>query len=129
MGRYLRLYGDPLVPDWLHPIRADDVTHFVGAFMLTILLAMAWPLGRRRQALGAALAVLFVAALGPLIEWAQQLLGRGAEVGDFLSHEVGVVAATLGLLICRAKVNQQQGTRRDPNDPLAEKGTGNAIDR
>ena len=99
MGKYLFEYADPLVPAWLSPIRADDLSHFIGATILATLLITVRMLGVARPRSGAIVAIALVTLLGPAIEWVQTLFGRGAETGDLLSHEAGVLLVAVCWLV------------------------------
>jgi VanZ family protein len=77
----------------------DKAEHFYVSAVLTLLLALSSPAGVRRPRRGVLLTILAVGLSGPIIETAQSFTGRGVEMADLYAHQVGLLAAMLGLAV------------------------------
>ena len=75
----------------------DKTIHFSITAILAWLLAAAYPAGRDRPKLSAGITIIIMICSAPVIEFIQQLTGRGIyDQSDIWAHELGLLA---GLLI------------------------------
>jgi VanZ family protein len=77
----------------------DKPGHFYTAAALTLLLVQASPAGVQRPRLGILVTILVMGLMGPIIETAQSYTGRSVEMADLYAHQVGLLAAMLGLSV------------------------------
>jgi VanZ family protein len=77
----------------------DKPGHFYAAAILTLLLAAASPAGVQRPRLSILVTILVIGLMGPIIEKAQSFTGRSVELADLYAHQVGLLAAMLGLSV------------------------------
>lgn len=73
--------------------RLDYLAHGVGAFFISIVVFLIWPIASRRPRLATALALLVLVLSGPAVEVMQYFTGRGVQANDVLGHSFGVLAA------------------------------------
>jgi VanZ family protein len=106
VGAYVLMALAPRGNDWFNRFAhlffqpwpgIDKAGHFYISVVLTLLLAASAPAGVHRPRLGVFLTILAVGLSGPIIETAQSFTGRGAEMADLYAHQVGLLAAMLGL--------------------------------
>lgn len=95
----------------------DKAGHFYVSAVLTLLLAVSFPAGVHRPRLGAFLTILVMGLSGPIIETAQSFTGRGVEMADLYAHQVGLLAAMLGLsVLAVGRAFRTRRRRRSPQD-------------
>jgi len=119
------------VPEWLPPmgphtgdifeLRFDRILHLMGGMVLTWLLSASRPFGRDHAGLSRGFAISVMVIGGALIELMQRHYGRGEEIGDLVSHELGVLIAVIiaaGYLLSDRHV-VQRGDDIVPPPPVA----------
>ena len=80
-------------------INANDLLHFIGAALLTILIGTAQLFGRPHRTINAIAAVALALLLAPIIELIQYEFLRGVERRDVVAHVAGVIAVALTWLV------------------------------
>lgn len=87
------LSAEPLVGPDRGVVQANKIFHFTAFAGLTALLIAARPLGRRRGAIGNALAACVVGLVwAGLSEWTQQYVGRNTSLADAVANGMGVLS-------------------------------------
>ncbi|MFW6060150.1 MAG: murein biosynthesis integral membrane protein MurJ [Phycisphaeraceae bacterium] len=135
--------GNAMVVDFYRAVglslgEADKTAHLLLGAVLTWLLVLAAPLGQRRARANAVLTVGLMLSSAPLLEFAQQLTGRGAEVADVTAHMYGVLIglsawalARMARTIVQNPLPSGEGAEqvtRHAHATVNEAGEGMAVD-
>jgi VanZ family protein len=97
----------PVVPS-VPLTSSDKLVHAVAYFILALLLAIAWSLRRPLGWRGYLAIFAILLAYGALDEITQILVGRRADVADWLADAAGAIAGLAVFAVARAIVRPRQ---------------------
>ena len=91
--------------------------HFYAAALLTLLLIRARPAGVHRPGRGVLLSIIAIGLIGPIIESAQPLAGRSAEMANLFAHQLGLLTAMAALTLLAVFKNLAPQPGRQTSSP------------